>query len=71
MKKEGRFKLDETGFTFVEKVIAEIERRGVEHEGIYRLVGVMSKVDLLLQQALDPDLCDRYVVCCRISVNLV
>nr|CAB3222848.1 rho GTPase-activating protein 26 [Phallusia mammillata] len=58
MKKEGRFKLDDTGFKFVEKVIAEIEHRGVEHEGIYRLVGVMSKVDLLLQQALDKDLCD-------------
>ncbi|XP_078492479.1 rho GTPase-activating protein 26 [Ciona intestinalis] len=57
-KKEGQFKLDETGFKFVEQVIAEIERRGVEHEGIYRLVGVLSKVDLLLQQAVSPATCD-------------
>uniref|UniRef100_F6UY72 Uncharacterized protein n=1 Tax=Ciona intestinalis TaxID=7719 RepID=F6UY72_CIOIN len=57
-KKEGQFKLDETGFKFVEHVIAEIERRGVEHEGIYRLVGVLSKVDLLLNQAVSPATCD-------------
>uniref|UniRef100_H2ZLM6 SH3 domain-containing protein n=1 Tax=Ciona savignyi TaxID=51511 RepID=H2ZLM6_CIOSA len=53
-----KFKLDENGFRVIEKVIAEIERRGVEHEGIYRLVGVLSKVDFLLQQAVNPATCD-------------
>uniref|UniRef100_H2ZLM1 Rho GTPase-activating protein 10 n=1 Tax=Ciona savignyi TaxID=51511 RepID=H2ZLM1_CIOSA len=57
-KMEGQFKLDENGFRVIEKVIAEIERRGVEHEGIYRLVGVLSKVDFLLQQAVNPATCD-------------
>jgi len=62
MKKESKFTLNETGFKFVERVIAEIERRGVEHEGIYRLVGVMSKVDLLLKQGVDPETCEVWVV---------
>jgi len=43
----------------VKNVIAEIERRGVQHEGIYRLVGITSKVDLLLQNALTPKTAPR------------
>lgn len=51
--------LDETGVKFVEKLICEIERRGVEHHGIYRLVGVMSKVDNLLSKGLNSETASR------------
>lgn len=45
--------LNEQGLNFIKDLIAEIEGRGVDHEGIYRLVGVTSKVDHLIRQALD------------------
>ena len=57
--KEDLCKLNEIGLQFVINVIAEIEKRGLEHEGIYRLVGISSKVDLLLQNALTPKTAPR------------
>ncbi|XP_039273762.1 rho GTPase-activating protein 26-like isoform X2 [Styela clava] len=53
-KKPEEFDLNETSIKFVKDVIEEIERRGVNAEGIYRLVGVSSKVDRLLQIVMDP-----------------
>ncbi|XP_076819456.1 rho GTPase-activating protein 26-like isoform X2 [Clavelina lepadiformis] len=54
LKTEYQYQLNDLGFDCVKQLIAEIERRGVDHEGIYRLVGVMSKVDLLLRKANSP-----------------
>ncbi|XP_076179405.1 GTPase regulator associated with FAK isoform X2 [Ptiloglossa arizonensis] len=45
--------LDETGFMFVSKCIAALEERGLEEQGLYRVVGVASKVNKLLAMGLD------------------
>ncbi|XP_006613814.1 rho GTPase-activating protein 26 isoform X2 [Apis dorsata] len=45
--------LDETGFMFVSKCIAILEERGLEVQGLYRVVGVASKVNKLLAMGLD------------------
>lgn len=45
--------LDEVGFAFVQTCIAALEERGLEEQGLYRLVGVTSKVTKLLQMGLD------------------
>lgn len=44
--------LDEVGFAFVRQCIEAIESRGLDDEGLYRLVGVSSKVNKLNQMAL-------------------
>jgi len=49
-----QFKLDEIGFRLIENVLTEIERRGVDTEGIYRINGVISKVDTFISTALNP-----------------
>ncbi|XP_077519059.1 GTPase regulator associated with FAK isoform X3 [Amblyomma americanum] len=46
--------LDETGFAFVRSCIEAIEERGLEDQGLYRIVGVSSKVAKLTQVAFDP-----------------
>ncbi|XP_076249782.1 GTPase regulator associated with FAK isoform X2 [Calliopsis andreniformis] len=45
--------LDGTGFMFVSKCIAALEDRGLEEQGLYRVVGVASKVNKLLAMGLD------------------
>ncbi|XP_012286877.1 rho GTPase-activating protein 26 [Orussus abietinus] len=45
--------LDEAGFAFVSKCIAVLEDRGLEEQGLYRVVGVASKVNKLLAMGLD------------------
>ncbi|XP_065352976.1 rho GTPase-activating protein 26 isoform X7 [Cloeon dipterum] len=45
--------LDEVGFAFVSKCIEALEARGLEEQGLYRVVGVNSKVTKLLQMGLD------------------
>ncbi|XP_078046415.1 GTPase regulator associated with FAK isoform X1 [Augochlora pura] len=45
--------LDETGFMFVSKCITALEERGLEEQGLYRVVGVASKVNKLLAMGLD------------------
>ncbi|XP_071547865.1 rho GTPase-activating protein 26 isoform X4 [Panulirus ornatus] len=45
--------LDEAGLSFTTKAIAMLESRGLEDHGLYRLVGVSSKVTKLLQLGLD------------------
>ncbi|XP_044597398.1 rho GTPase-activating protein 26-like isoform X2 [Cotesia glomerata] len=45
--------LDETGFLFVSKCISALENRGLEEQGLYRVVGVASKVNKLLAMGLD------------------
>lgn len=46
--------LDETGFAFVRGCIQAIESRGLEDQGLYRIVGVNSKVTKLTQMVFDP-----------------
>lgn len=46
-------RLDDFGFAFVNKCISVLEQRGLEDQGLYRLVGVGSKVKKLLLMGLD------------------
>ena len=39
--------LDESGFSFVQDCLAGLENRGLEDQGMYRVVGVGSKVILI------------------------
>lgn len=47
---EPVYQLDYEGFCFVRKCIESIERRGLEQKGIYRVVGVASKVKALMEE---------------------
>lgn len=40
--------LDEAGFSFVRRVLAALEARGLEEQGLYRVAGVASKVARLV-----------------------
>ncbi|XP_057339824.1 rho GTPase-activating protein 26-like isoform X1 [Microplitis mediator] len=51
--------LDETGFLFVSKCINALENRGLEEQGLYRVVGVASKVNKLLSMGLDKRKLDK------------
>uniref|UniRef100_A0A182K2E8 Rho-GAP domain-containing protein n=1 Tax=Anopheles christyi TaxID=43041 RepID=A0A182K2E8_9DIPT len=46
-------KMDEAGFAFVKKCIEVLEQRGLEEEGLYRIGGVSTKINKLLQMGLD------------------
>lgn len=45
--------LDEAGFNFIAKCFQVLENRGYEDQGLYRVVGVASKVTKLLTMGLD------------------
>ncbi|XP_048243771.1 rho GTPase-activating protein 26-like isoform X4 [Haliotis rufescens] len=45
--------LDDVGFTFVKRCLASVEKRGLQEQGLYRVVGVNSKVNRLIQMGLD------------------
>ncbi|XP_064482003.1 rho GTPase-activating protein Graf-like isoform X2 [Ornithodoros turicata] len=51
--KQDGCELDETGFAFMKSCIDAIEARGLEDQGLYRIVGVSSKVTKLTQLAFD------------------
>ncbi|XP_069680469.1 rho GTPase-activating protein 26 isoform X3 [Periplaneta americana] len=51
--------LDETGFNFVKRCIEVLENRGLEEQGLYRVVGVSSKVSKLLTMGLDRRKADK------------
>ncbi|KAK6625857.1 hypothetical protein RUM43_006156 [Polyplax serrata] len=57
-KSEER-QLDEAGINFVKKCIDVIESRGLEEQGLYRIVGVNSKVNKLLSMVLDRRKADK------------
>ncbi|CAK1542424.1 unnamed protein product [Leptosia nina] len=40
--------LDDAGFSFVRRIIATLEARGLEEQGLYRVAGVSSKVSRLV-----------------------
>ncbi|XP_060531774.1 rho GTPase-activating protein 26 isoform X3 [Cylas formicarius] len=50
---EEHFVLDDVGIQFVKRCIEVLENRGLEEQGIYRVVGVTSKVNKLLSMGLD------------------
>ncbi|XP_074649677.1 rho GTPase-activating protein 26-like [Tubulanus polymorphus] len=58
-KKDDRSLLDDIGFNFVSKAIQSLESRGLEDQGLYRVVGVSSKVNKLLQMGLDKRKADK------------
>ncbi|KAG8262537.1 Rho GTPase-activating protein 42, variant 2 [Homalodisca vitripennis] len=45
--------LDDVGFAFVQKCIEVLESRGLDEQGLYRVVGVKGKVNKLLEMGLD------------------
>jgi hypothetical protein len=40
--------LDDSGIDFIKKCIQVIERRGLDEQGLYRVVGMQSKVNSLV-----------------------
>nr|XP_045594056.1 rho GTPase-activating protein 26-like isoform X7 [Procambarus clarkii] len=54
--------LDEVGISFTSRAIAMLESRGLEDQGLYRLVGVSSKVTKLLQLGLDRRKAERLIL---------
>uniref|UniRef100_A0A8C5HBR4 Rho GTPase-activating protein 26 n=1 Tax=Gouania willdenowi TaxID=441366 RepID=A0A8C5HBR4_GOUWI len=49
--------LDVVGFNVMKKFIYAVETRGIDEQGLYRIVGVNSKVQKLLSLAMDPKTC--------------
>lgn len=47
-------RLDDAGFEFVRRLVAALEARGLEEQGLYRVAGVASKVARLVAAAADP-----------------
>uniref|UniRef100_A0A667XR40 Rho GTPase-activating protein 26 n=1 Tax=Myripristis murdjan TaxID=586833 RepID=A0A667XR40_9TELE len=54
---EGMAQLDVIGFNVVKKFIYAVETRGIDEQGLYRIVGVNSRVQKLLGLAMDPKTC--------------
>ncbi|XP_037544194.1 rho GTPase-activating protein 26 [Nematolebias whitei] len=54
---EGMAQLDVIGFNVMKKLIYAVETRGIDEQGLYRIVGVSSKVQKLLSLAMDPKTC--------------
>ncbi|XP_061818545.1 rho GTPase-activating protein 26-like [Nerophis lumbriciformis] len=54
---EGMAKLDVIGFNVMKKFIYAVETRGIDEQGLYRIVGVSSRVQKLLSLAMDPKTC--------------
>uniref|UniRef100_A0A8C5FBD7 Rho GTPase activating protein 26 n=1 Tax=Gadus morhua TaxID=8049 RepID=A0A8C5FBD7_GADMO len=54
---EGVAQLDVIGFNVVKKFIYALETRGIDEQGLYRIVGVNSRVQKLLGLAMDPKTC--------------
>uniref|UniRef100_A0AAQ4NVP9 Rho GTPase-activating protein 26 n=1 Tax=Gasterosteus aculeatus aculeatus TaxID=481459 RepID=A0AAQ4NVP9_GASAC len=49
--------LDVIGFNVMKKFIHAVETRGIDDQGLYRIVGVSSRVQKLLGLAMDPKTC--------------
>ncbi|XP_034033937.1 rho GTPase-activating protein 26-like isoform X2 [Thalassophryne amazonica] len=54
---ESMVQLDVTGFNVIKKFIYAVETRGIDEQGLYRIVGVNSRVQKLLSLAMDPKTC--------------
>ncbi|CAF1184290.1 unnamed protein product [Adineta steineri] len=53
-KTEMQNELDEAGIDFVKKCIQIVERRGLHEQGLYRIVGMQSKVNSVVATHFDP-----------------
>ncbi|XP_053573135.1 rho GTPase-activating protein 26 isoform X1 [Bombina bombina] len=51
---EGTAQLDNMGFNIIRKCIQAVETRGINEQGLYRIVGVNSRVQKLLSILMDP-----------------
>uniref|UniRef100_A0A8C4EDT8 Rho GTPase-activating protein 26 n=1 Tax=Dicentrarchus labrax TaxID=13489 RepID=A0A8C4EDT8_DICLA len=49
--------LDVIGFNVMKKFIYAVDTRGINEQGLYRIVGVSSRVQKLLSLAMDPKTC--------------
>ncbi|KAJ7326900.1 hypothetical protein JRQ81_016659 [Phrynocephalus forsythii] len=58
-KREVSAQLDKIGFTVIRKCISAVETRGLNDQGLYRVVGVSSKVQRLLNLLMDAKTCDE------------
>ncbi|XP_071411738.1 rho GTPase-activating protein 10 [Pithys albifrons albifrons] len=58
-KQEGSAQLDKIGFTIIKKCISAVETRGINDQGLYRVVGVSSKVQRLLSLLMDAKTCNE------------
>uniref|UniRef100_H2SU89 Rho GTPase-activating protein 26 n=1 Tax=Takifugu rubripes TaxID=31033 RepID=H2SU89_TAKRU len=56
-KKLTLIQLDVTGFNVMKKFIYAVETRGIDEQGLYRIAGVNSRVQKLLNLAMDPKTC--------------
>ncbi|XP_063665129.1 rho GTPase-activating protein 10 isoform X7 [Pan troglodytes] len=56
---EGNAQLDKMGFTIIRKCISAVETRGINDQGLYRVVGVSSKVQRLLSMLMDVKTCNE------------
>uniref|UniRef100_A0A8C5LIX9 Rho GTPase activating protein 10 n=1 Tax=Jaculus jaculus TaxID=51337 RepID=A0A8C5LIX9_JACJA len=56
---EGGAQLDKMGFTILRKCISAVETRGINDQGLYRVVGVSSKVQRLLSMLMDVKTCSE------------
>ncbi|CAH2301134.1 rho GTPase-activating 10 isoform X1 [Pelobates cultripes] len=54
---EGGAQLDKSGLTIVKNCISAVEAMGINDQGLYRVVGVSSKVQRLLSLLLDVKTC--------------
>lgn len=50
---EEEYMINDVGFAFVKKCVECLEQRGLEEEGLYRVSGVGTKINKLLQMGLD------------------
>lgn len=50
---EDEYSINDVGFAFVKKCIECLETRGLEEEGLYRVSGVGTKINKMLQMGLD------------------
>uniref|UniRef100_A0A8C6SES0 Rho GTPase activating protein 26 n=1 Tax=Neogobius melanostomus TaxID=47308 RepID=A0A8C6SES0_9GOBI len=57
--------LDVIGFNVMKKFIYAVETRGINEQGLYRIVGVSSKVQKLLSLAMDPKTCADVELDCQ------
>ncbi|XP_018111665.1 rho GTPase-activating protein 26-like isoform X2 [Xenopus laevis] len=51
---EGTAQLDNIGFGIIRKCIQAVETRGINEQGLYRIAGVNSRVQKLLNVLMDP-----------------
>nr|KAF6479072.1 Rho GTPase activating protein 10 [Molossus molossus] len=56
---EESAQLDKMGFTILRKCISAVETRGINDQGLYRVVGVSSKVQRLLSILMDVKTCNE------------